>query len=75
MWFNEGRLARNLFLKDRRASPDQISFGLTFPWARFVLTMRDRDRANKNEIAISVFSVATKDLSHESLRKQALLVS
>jgi hypothetical protein len=59
-----GGLSSNLFLEDRCALPDQISFGLTFPWARFVLAMRDRDRADKNEIAISVFSVATKDLSH-----------
>ena len=29
--------------------------------------MRDRDRANKKEIAIPVFSVATKDLSHDVL--------
>ena len=29
--------------------------------------MRDGDRANKNDIAISAFSVATKDLSHDVL--------
>jgi len=59
-----GPISQDLLLKDRCPLSDQISFGLTFPWARFVLAMRDRDRANKKEIAISVFSVATKDLCH-----------
>src|SRR5262249_38674468 len=59
-----GPISQDLLLKDRCPLPDQTSFGLTFPWARFVLAMRDRDRANKNEVAISVFCVATKDLSH-----------
>jgi hypothetical protein len=45
--------------------PDQMSFVLTFPWRGFVLAMRDRDRANESEIAVFVFSVATKDFSHD----------
>ena len=61
----KSRLSNSLFLEDRCALPDQISFGLTFPWARFVLAMRDMDRANKKEIASFVFSVTAKDLPHE----------
>jgi len=44
-----------------------MPFVLTFPWRAFVLAMRDRDRANKNEIAIFVFSVATKGFPHDML--------
>jgi hypothetical protein len=65
--FDQDRLANNLFLKDRSSLPDQMSFVFTLPWARFVLTVGDRDRANKNEVTISVSSVATKDLSHNVL--------
>jgi hypothetical protein len=57
-------LAHCFFLKDCCASPDQISFVLTFPWRRFVLAMRDRHRTYQNEIAIFVFGVNAKDFSH-----------
>jgi hypothetical protein len=58
----------NLFLEDRSALPDQISFGLTFPWARLVLAMRYGDRADKYEIAIFVFGVPANDFPHEMLQ-------
>jgi hypothetical protein len=60
-----GRLANNFFLKDRRALSNQISFVLTFSWRWLILAMRDWHRADKNELAISVFSVTAKDLSHD----------
>jgi hypothetical protein len=60
----KSRLANNLLLKDRSSLPDQMSFNLTFPWVRFVLAMRDRDRADKSEIAVFIFSVTAKDRSH-----------
>jgi hypothetical protein len=44
-----------------------MSFVLTLPWRSFVLAMRNRDRANKNEIAVFVFSVTTKDFPHDML--------
>ena len=44
-----------------------MSFVLTLPRRAFVLAMRDRNRANKNKIAIFAFSVATKDSSHDLL--------
>jgi hypothetical protein len=59
--------ASKLSLKDRSASPDQMPFVLTFPWRRFVLAMRDRHRADKNEIAVFGFGVTTKDRRHEML--------
>jgi len=62
-----GRLASNLFLKDRCPLPDQMSFVLTLPWRAFILTMRDGDRADKNEIAIFVFSKPAKDFPHDVL--------
>jgi hypothetical protein len=61
-------LTNRLFFEDRRALPDQMYFFLTFPWRGFVLAVRDRDRANKNEIASFVFSVTAKDFSHGVLR-------
>jgi len=61
------RLANNFLFKDRCALPDQMSFVLTFPWGGFVLAMRDRDRANKNEIAVLAFGVTTKDIPHDML--------
>ena len=59
-----GRLTNRFFLKDRCALPDQMSFFLAHSWRAFVLTKRDRHGANKNEIAIFVFSVTAKDFSH-----------
>jgi hypothetical protein len=44
-----------------------MSFVLTFSWRAFVFAMRDSDGADKNEIAIIVFSVTTKDVPHEML--------
>jgi hypothetical protein len=44
-----------------------MPFVLTFPWRAFVLAMRDRDRANENEIAIFVFSITTKHFPHDML--------
>jgi hypothetical protein len=61
------RLASKLFLKDRCALPDQMSFVFTFSWGRFILAMRDRHRADKNEISVFGFGVATKNLPHDVL--------
>jgi hypothetical protein len=44
-----------------------MSFVLTFPWRGFVLAMRDRDRADENEIAVLALGVTTKDFPHEML--------
>jgi len=44
-----------------------MSFVPAFPWRLFVLAVGNRDRANKNEIAIIVLGVTTKDLSHDML--------
>ena len=63
---NEG-LPHCFFLKDRCALPDQMSFVLTLPRGAFVLAVRDRNRANKNKIAVFAFGVATKDFSHDLL--------
>jgi hypothetical protein len=61
------RLANRFFFEDRCALPNQMRFLLTFPWRGFVLAVRDSDRANKNEISISIFGVAAKDFSHDVL--------
>ena len=60
-------LASNFLLKDSCALSDQMSFVPAFPWRLFVLAVGNRDRANKNEIAIIVLGVTTKDLSHDML--------
>jgi hypothetical protein len=41
-----------------------MSFFLAHSWSAFVLAKGDRHGANKNEIAIFVCSVTTKDFSH-----------
>src|SRR6516165_9840049 len=56
------RLTNSFFLKDRCSLSDQMSFILASNWRAFILAMRDRDRANKNEIEIFVFSVTSNDL-------------
>src|SRR5215471_3513450 len=61
------RLTNRFFLKDRCALSDQISFILASNWSAFILAMRDRDRANKNEIEIFVFSVTSNDFPHDML--------
>jgi hypothetical protein len=61
------RLTNSFFLKDRRSSSDQISFILASDWRAFILAMRDRDRANKNDIEIFVFSVTSNDFPHDML--------
>jgi len=58
------KLMNGFFLKDLCALFDQMSFFSTSSWRRFVLAKRDRHRANKNEIAIFVFSVTAKDFPH-----------
>jgi hypothetical protein len=63
----KGGLASKLFLKDRCALLDQVSFVFTFSRRRFILAMGDRNRANKNKIAILVFSVTTKNFPHDML--------
>jgi len=60
----ERRLTNRFFLEDRCALPNQMCFFPTFPWRGFVLAVRDRDRANMNEIPISVFDITAKDFSH-----------
>ena len=44
-----------------------MSFILASNWKAFTLAMRDRDRANKNEIEIFAFSVTSNDFPHEML--------
>ena len=61
------RLTNSFFLKDRCSLSDQISFILASNWRAFILAMRDRDRANKNEIEIFVFSVTSNDVPHDML--------
>jgi hypothetical protein len=53
------RLINCFLLEDRCPLPDQMSFVLAVSWRGLVLAKRDRDRANKNEISILVFSVTT----------------
>ena len=65
----------NFLFEDCRALPDQMSFVLTLPWRRLVFAVRDRDGANKNEIAISVFGVTTKDFSHDVLPTEWLYIT
>jgi CheY-like chemotaxis protein len=52
-----------------------MSFVLTLPWRRLVFAVRDRDGTNKNEIAISVFGVTTKDFSHDVLPTEWLYIT
>ena len=66
------RSASNLSLKDSCALSDQMSFVPAFPWRFFVLAVGNRDRANKNEIAIIVFGVTTKDLSLQIAAPRAI---
>jgi hypothetical protein len=61
------RLTNSFFLKDRCALSDQISFILASNWRGFILAKRDRDRANKSEIEIFVFSVTLNDFPHDML--------
>ncbi len=56
----------SFFLKDRCSLSDQISFVLASTWRAFILTMRDKNRANKNEIEIFVFGVTSNDFPHDS---------
>ena len=62
----KGQLTNSFFLTDRCSLSDQISFILASNWRAFTLAMRDRDRANKNEIEIFVFSVTSNDF-HDML--------
>jgi hypothetical protein len=57
--------AGNFFLKDRCSLSDQISFILASSRRAFILAMRDRDRANENEIEIFVLSVTSNDFFHD----------
>ena len=68
------RLTNSFFLKDRCSLSDQISFILASNWRAFILAMRDRDRANKNEIEIFVFSVTSNDFPHDAVRVSAVVV-
>src|SRR6516225_2774925 len=61
------RLTNSFFLKDRCSLSDQISFILASNWRAFILAMRDRDRANKNEIETFVFSVTLNEFPHDML--------
>jgi hypothetical protein len=61
------RLTINFLLEDRCALSDQMSFLPTFPWRGFVFAMRDRNRPNKDGIAVFAFSVTTKDYPHDML--------
>jgi hypothetical protein len=60
-------LTDNFLLEDRCASFDQMSFFSTFCWGGFVFVMRDRNRPNKDGIAILALSVTTKDFPHDML--------
>src|SRR5262249_38867389 len=61
---SKGRLTNRFFPKDRCTLPNQMSFLLAHSCSAFVLAKGDRHGANKNEIAIFVFSVTTKGFSH-----------
>jgi len=61
------RLTNSFFLKDRCSLSDQKSFILASNWGAFTLAMRDRDRADKNEIEIFVLSVTSNDFPHDML--------
>jgi hypothetical protein len=61
------RLTNSFFLKDRCSLSDQISFILASNRRAFILAMRERDRANKNEIEIFIFSVTSNDFPHDML--------
>ncbi|HYQ06210.1 MAG TPA: hypothetical protein VER26_04425, partial [Xanthobacteraceae bacterium] len=63
----KGQLTNRFFLKDRRSLSDQISFILASSRRAFIIAMSDRDRANKNEIQIFVFSVTSNDFPHDML--------
>ena len=67
------RLTNGFFLKDRCSLSDQISFILASNWRAFTLAMRDRDRADKNEIEILVFSVTSNDFPHDMLLLSAAI--
>jgi TusA-related sulfurtransferase len=54
-------------LKDRCASPDQISLILAFPRRALILAVRDGDRANEDEIEIFSSSVTANDFPHDVL--------
>ena len=56
--------SNRFFPKDRCTLANQMSFLLAHSWSAFVLAKGDRHGANKNEVAIFVFSVATKGFSH-----------
>ena len=67
------RLTNSFFLKDRCSLSDQISFILASNWGAFTLAMRDRDRADKNEIEIFVLSVTSNDFPHDMLLLSAAI--
>src|SRR5215471_4390495 len=60
---SKGRLTNRFFPKDRCTLPNQMSFLPAHSCSAFVLAKGDRHGANKNEIAIFVFSVTTKGFS------------
>jgi hypothetical protein len=60
-------LTNSLFLEDCCSLSDQNSFILTSSRIAFILALRDRDRANKNEIGIFVSSVTSNDFPHAML--------
>src|SRR5436190_17463381 len=62
-----GPLTNNFLLEDRCASSDQMSFFSTFRWRGFVFVMRDRNRPNKDGVAILTLTVTTKDFPHDML--------
>jgi hypothetical protein len=61
------RLTNSFFLEDRCPLSDQIFFILASNWRAFILAMSDRDRADKNEIEIFVFSITLNDFPHDML--------
>jgi hypothetical protein len=61
------KLMNLFFLEDRCALSDQMSFCSASGWRTFVLAKRDWHRANKNEIAVFVFSVTAKYFPHGAL--------
>src|SRR5262249_23989583 len=61
------RLTNSFFLKDRCSLSNQICFILASNWRAFILAIRDRDRANKNEIETFVFSVTLNDFPRDML--------
>ena len=73
-WFGSTFMGPVSFLKIVAPCPP-VSFISASGRRGFILAMRDRDRANKNEIEIFVFSVTSNDFPHDMLLLTFVLAS